>query len=56
LYELGLTSIAMWRYDQPTSNLVRDLGSEVLPNNVETKIDACRAASRSQNAALIDVK
>ena len=44
------------RHDDCTSNLVRDLGTEILTNNVQTEVNPGGAAGRRQNVAVIDVE
>src|SRR5260370_17450119 len=56
LDELGLSTFAMRRDDQPASHLVCDSRSKIATDDVQAQIDSGRASGRRQDLILIDVK
>src|SRR5215468_10933627 len=54
--ELSLASFAVGRDNESTRHLVRNLRSEVLPNDVQTKVDARRTPCRSQDLFFVDIE
>ncbi len=56
LDELGLAALAMAIHHQTTRHRIGKFRPEIRPDDMQTQIDACRAAGRCQNVPLIDIE
>lgn len=56
LDELGLAALAMAIHDEATRHCIGKFRPEIRPDDMQTQIDACRAAGRCQNVPLIDIE
>lgn len=55
-HELRLPTLAVRRHDETSGNLIRNRGSVVTPDDVQTEIDAGRTACGRQDSPFIDVQ
>ena len=56
LEKLRLSPVPMRRDHQASRDLIGNGGTPIASNQMQTKIEACRAARGSENAVLIDVE